>query len=134
MKIHKYLRSISIIAYLLIFLQGMIIQLPFIFVLLSAPFEGEPIMRILVVFADFALIALFVISFQKRTKWSIFIELFIYIILLLPLINIISRFPFEMFNYFLFLFPISCFIIFYPLSVIYSYREFSKIKNQASLI
>jgi hypothetical protein len=134
MKIHKYLRSISIIAYLLIFLQGMIIQLPFIFVLLSAPFEGEPIMRILVVFADFALIALLVISFQKRTKWSIFIELFIYIILLLPLINIISRFPFEMFNYFLFLFPISCFIIFYPLSVIYSYREFSKIKNQASLI
>ena len=90
-------------------------------------------MRFLVALADIALIGLLVISFQKKTKLSLFIEAFIYFILLLPLVNIFSRFPFEMFNYFLFLFPIACFIIFYPLSVIYSYRELLQ-RNQTPSI
>jgi hypothetical protein len=126
MKIHKYLKAIPIIAYFLIFLQGMIIQLPFIFVLLSGPFEGEAVRRILISLADIALIGLLVISFLKKTKWLFFLQSVIYLILLLPLIYLIGEFPFRMFNNFLFLFPTAFFIIFYPLSIIYSYRDFSK--------
>ena len=133
MNISKFLRSISIVAYFLIFLQGMINQIPLICLLFSGLFEGEPTMRFLVALADIALIGLLVISFQKKTKLSLFIEAFIYFILLLPLVNIFSRFPFEMLNYFLFLFPIACFIIFYPLSVIYSYRELLQ-RNQTPSI
>ena len=126
MKISKYLRAISIIAYFLIFLQGMIIRLPFIFVLLSGPFQGEPVMGVLISLADIALIALLLSSFQEKTQWSFFLQSAIYFILLLPLIYLIGEFPFRMFNYFLFLFPMACFIIFYPLSGIFSYKEFSK--------
>jgi hypothetical protein len=129
MKVYNYLRTISIIAYFLIFLQGMIIQLPFVFVLLSGPFEGEAVMRLLISLADIALIGLLVISFQEKTKWSFFLQLVIYLILLLPFIYLIGKFPSWMFNYFLFLFPMACFIIFYPLSIIYSYKDFSKEKN-----
>ena len=83
MKISKYLRAISIIAYFLIFLQGMIIRLPFIFVLLSGPFQGEPVMGVLISLADIALIALLLSSFQEKTQWSFFLQSAIYFILFL---------------------------------------------------
>jgi hypothetical protein len=83
-------------------------------------------MGILISLADIALIALLVISFQERAKWSYFLQSVIYFILLLPLIYLFGEFPFRMFDYFLFLFPMACFTIFYPLSVIFSYKEFLK--------
>ena len=131
MKPHSIIKSLSIIAYLLIFLQGMIIQIPFGYLLLSGLFEAEPLARILIALADIALIILFILSFKKKTKTTLIIEIISYFILLLPLIRIFTSFPFDMFNYFLFLFPTTCFIVLYPLSVLVSYREYKKTSQYA---
>ena len=126
MKISSTLRAISITSYFFIFLQGMIIQLPFVCLLFSGILEGETLSRVLVFCADISLVTLLILSFKKKTRWTLTIEVLIYFILLLPLVNIFVRFSFDWFNYFLFLFPISLFIITYPLSVFYSYREYKK--------
>jgi hypothetical protein len=128
MKISSVLRAISIISYFFIFLQGTIIQLPFVCLLFSGLFEGEPLTRVFVILADIGLVMLLILSFREKTKLSLIIEAIIYFILLLPLLSIFVRFSFEWFNYFLFLFPLSCFIILYPLSVFFSYQEYKKIR------
>jgi hypothetical protein len=119
-----FFRSFSIIAYLLIFLQGSMILLPFGFLLLTGLFTVEPMMRVLIGLADIALIALLIKSFYKRTKWTPFFELISFIFLLLPLLKIFISFSFQWFNYFLFLFPVTCFIILFPLSIILAHRKY----------
>jgi hypothetical protein len=117
------MRIFSIIAYFFIFLQGSMIQIPFGLLLLTGLFEGELIMRILIALADISLITLLVISFNEKTKTSLIVKTISYFVLLLPLLKIVFSFPFEMFDYFLFLFPAACFIIFFPLSIVLSYRK-----------
>ena len=94
------MRILSIIAYFFIFLQGSMIQIPFGLLLLTGLFEGEPIMRVLIALADISLITLLIISFNKKTNTSLAIEIISYFVLLLPLLKIVSSFPFKMFNYF----------------------------------
>lgn len=121
-----FIRLFSIIAYFFIFLQGSMILLPFCLLLIGGPFSGEPIMRILISLADVSLIVLFVFAFKKVTRVNVIIDIIAFILLLLPLIKIFTSFPFEMFNYFLFLFPCICFIVLFVLSIVLSYREYRK--------
>lgn len=116
----------SIIAYFFIFLQGSMIQIPFGLLLVTGLFEAEPLTRIFILLADISLITLLILSFRPKTKISLIMEGIIYIFLLLHLTRIFTSFPFDMFNYFLFLFPVACFVIFYPLSVLISYKHFKK--------
>jgi len=117
------MKGLSIIAYFFIFLQGSMIQLPFVLLLITGLFEAEPLTRIFIGLADISLLILLVLSFRQKTKASLLIEIILYVFLLLPLVRIFTSFPFHMFNYFLFLFPVSFFVIFYPLSVFRSYRQ-----------
>lgn len=110
-------RFISIAAYFLIFLQGSMLLLPFGLMLIAGVFTAEPLMKLLLILADIALITLAVLSFRERTKWTTTIEIVIFFVLLLPLVNIFLSFSFQWFNYFLFLFPSGCFILFFPLSI-----------------
>ena len=130
------MKLLSIIAYFLIFLQGMMIQIPFGLLLISGLLEAEPLTRFFIILADITLIILLIISSKEKTKTTLLIEAVSFFILLLPLLRIFISFPFEMFNYFLFLFPSGCFVILYPLSVFISYREYIKKKspNQASTL
>src|SRR6266480_1476604 len=89
-------------------------------------FEAEPITRVFIALADIFLIILLIVSFREKSKWTLSIEIISYFVLLLPLMRIFTSFPFDMFNYFSFLFPAVCFILLYPLSVYFSYREFKK--------
>lgn len=57
-------RIFSIIAYLLIFLQGSMILLPFGLVLVTGIFTAEPFMRTLLSLADIALIILLIIPLE----------------------------------------------------------------------
>jgi len=81
-------------------------------------------MRVLILLADISLIVLFIYSFKKITKVNLIIDIISFVFLLLPLIKIFTSFPFEMFNYFLFLFPVSCFIVLFLLSIVVSVREY----------
>lgn len=86
-------------------------------------FTAEPLMRVLLALADIALILLLIIPLYKRTKWTTFIEIIIFLVLLLPLVKIFVSFSFNWFNYFLFLFPAGCFLIFFPLSIFLADRK-----------
>ena len=126
MKPSSTIRLFSIVAYFFIFLQGMIIKIPLGCLLFSGLFEAEPLTRVVIVLADISLLILLIISFGKITKTSLFVVAILYLILLLPVTKIFFSFPFEMFNYFLFLFPAICFLILYPLSVFLSYKEYRR--------
>ena len=119
-------RIFSIIAYLLIFLQGSMILLPFGLMLVTGIFTAEPLMRILLALADITLIILLIIPFYKRTKWTTLIEIVSFFVLLLPLLKIFLSFSFNWFNYFLFLFPVGCFIVFVPLSIFIADRKYKR--------
>ncbi len=110
-------RFFSITAYFLIFLQGSMLLLPYGLMLIAGAFTAEPLMKVLLILADIALITLAVISFKNRTKWTTVVEIIIFFVLLLPLLKILLSFSFQWFNYFLFLFPSGCFILFFPLSI-----------------
>ena len=121
-----FFRILSITAYLLIFLQGSMIQLPFGLMLTIGLLDAEPMMRVLLILADIALILLLLLP---RTKWTPAIEMLIFVVLLLPLLKIFTSFSFEWFNYFLFLFPASCFIVFFLLSISFGYRKYKHEKE-----
>jgi hypothetical protein len=72
------------------------------------------------------LISLLILSFKNKTKIHYLIETVTYFVLLLPLLKIFTSFPFDEFNYFLFLFPTVCFITLFPLSIALSYRSYKK--------
>ena len=124
MKLSPIFRSLSIICYLFIFLQGMIIAIPLGCFLISGLFEAEPLTRIFIAFADVALLTLFIQTFQKKTKRALLIELIAYFFLLSPLVKILTSVPLYMFNYTLFFIPTSCFVLLYPLSLLFSFREY----------
>ena len=123
------IRIFSLAAYLLIFLQGSMILLPFGLLLLTGVFTAEPAMKILIGLADVALVFLITSPLTKRTKWTWLFETLAFFVLLLPLIKIFTSFSFNWFNYFLFLFPLGCFILFFPLSIFLEQRKFIKTKT-----
>jgi hypothetical protein len=124
MKLSPILRAIAIVSYLFIFLQGMIIAIPFGCLLFVGLFDTEPMTRIFIILADIALLTLFIHSFKKKTKTSLLIELIAYFLLLSPLIRILITVPLHMFNYLLFIIPVTCFAVLYPLSVLFSFKEY----------
>jgi hypothetical protein len=97
------------------------ILLPFGLMLTIGLFEAEPLMRILLILADIALVILMLLP---RTKWTPLVESVVFIILLLPLLRICTSFSLKWFSYFLFLFPFGCFIVFFPLSIFIGYRTY----------
>jgi hypothetical protein len=124
MKLSPIFRTLAIISYLFIFLQGMIIAIPFGYMLFVGLFEAETLTRIFIILADIALLTLFTLSFNQRSKRSLLIELIAYFLLLSPLIRILSIVPIDKFNYLLFIIPVISFVVLYPLSVLLSFREY----------
>ena len=120
------IRSISILAYFFIFLQGSMILLPFGWLLLTGLFNAEPLLRVLIGLADLALLVLAINSFYQRTRWTMPVEIIAFFILLLPLLKIITSYSFEWFHYFLFLFPVGCFICLFPLSIFVAHSKYVK--------
>ena len=126
MKLSPIFRVLAIISYLFTFLQGMIIAIPFGCMLFVGLFEAEPVTRIFIILADIALLSLFILSFNQRNKRSLFIELIAYFLLLSPLVRILSIVPIEKFNYLQFIVPVTSFIVLYPLSVLFSFKEYRR--------
>jgi hypothetical protein len=128
MKLHFLLRRLSIVCYLFIFIQGMMIALPFIFVLTFGILYAEPSAALFMILADLGLILLAILSFKKKTKVRIALECVVYLMLLSPLIRLLVIFPLQMFEYPLFIVPFGGFMILYPLSVLSSCLEYRRHK------
>ncbi len=120
------MRELSIIAYFFIFLQGSMIPVPLVLLLVAGLRSIEPLTGVFIIMADITLLILLFIAVFKRSKTRLVIEAVAFVFLLLPLIRIISSFPFTMFNNFWFLFPFACFVILYPWSLVRSYRKYKK--------
>jgi hypothetical protein len=133
MKLSPIFRTLAILSYLFIFLQGMMIAVPFGCMLLIGLFEAEPLTRILIILADLALLSLFILSFNQRNKNLLFIELIAYFLLLSPLVRILTIVPIEEFNYLLFIIPFTCFVVLYPLSVVFSFREYKRSRKTTGI-
>jgi len=102
----------------------MMIAVPFILVLTVGMADAEPGMRPFLILADLGLILLAILTFMKKTKVTMALECAIYIMLLSPLIRMLAIFPFQMFDYPLFIVPFGCFVILYPISVLFSTSEY----------
>jgi DMSO/TMAO reductase YedYZ heme-binding membrane subunit len=68
MKLSPFFRTLAIVSYLFIFLQGMIIAIPFGCMLFVGLFEAEPLTRIFIILADIALLTLFILSLISELK------------------------------------------------------------------
>lgn len=124
MRLYLLFRRLSIISYALIFIQGMIIAVPFILVLTFGIGDAEPRMRPFLILADLGLILLAILAFKKKTKVIITLECIIYFMLLSPLIRMLAIFPLQMFKYPLFVVPFGGFVILYPISTLSSWLEY----------
>jgi hypothetical protein len=123
MKLHSKLRRLSIVCYSFIFIQGMIIALPFILVLTFGIGDAEPRTRFFMIMADLGLLLLAILSFRKKTKVKTALECIVFLMLLSPLLQMLAVFPLRMFEYPLFMVPFAGFVILYPLSVLSSCLE-----------
>jgi hypothetical protein len=124
MKWHYLLRRVSIACYFFIFIQGMMIAMPFVFVLTFGIVFAEPKARLFIILADLGLILLAILGFKSKTKVRIALECIVYLMLLAPLIRLLVVFPLQMFKSPLFIFPFVGFVILYPLSVLSSCLEY----------
>ena len=124
MKLHSILRALSIVCYSFIFVKGMIIAFPFIFVLTLGIPDAYPITRLFLILADLGLIFLAVSSFRKKTGLIISLQAIVYFMLLSPLVWTLATFPLSMFDYSLFYLPFSGFVLLYPISVLFSWLEY----------
>ena len=124
MKLHSILRALSILCYSFIFVQGLIIAVPFILVLILGIPDAYPVTRIFLLLADLGLIFLTISSFRKKTGLTIALQAIVYFMLLSPLVWTLATFPLSMFDYSLFYLPLGGFVVLYPVSVLFSWLEY----------
>jgi hypothetical protein len=129
MKLYSSFRIVSILAYCFIILTGEFIGMPLIFVIAGDLFDLGTKMQASAIFAFIGLITIAILNLFSKTGWTFFIEVISFVFLLLPLIVRLTSMPISLFNYGEFIFPAGIFIIFYLLSLFFSYRILSKIEK-----
>jgi hypothetical protein len=117
------IRTISIISYLSIILAGQMIGIPFVFWLIFTAFDFGNINQL---FAIFGIIGI-VLNLTKRR--TIIMTIISFILMLLPIINILVQLPIYIFDYLAFQIPLAIFIITYLTYIIINAREKQDIKQ-----
>jgi len=123
MKARNAFRILGIISYMLIFLQGMLTGLYFGFYLLIALFLfGSPEQFYALLAAGGLFLSIW-LSRARRTARSFWLEVLAFILLTAPLDWKLITGPIGMFNYPAFTLPAFLFVLFYMISLFFSYRE-----------
>jgi hypothetical protein len=99
------------------------ILLPYGLLLLSGLFTAEPLMRILLGFADVALIAILIYSFKPYSKTKLIGEIAAYIVLFFPLAFLLINFALDWFDYWLFWLPLTLSGVLFPSSIYQMYKR-----------
>ena len=121
MRLHKILRALAILSYLLIFVNGEHVGGPMIILMFLSVFETDIITQILIALSFIGLVTLVVLTSLKKTNWTFFIEAIICVLLTLPIINELHYERSMLLHYPMFVIPTLCFLILYLLSLYFSY-------------
>lgn len=129
-KTRTIFRTLSILSYCFIMLNGQMIALPFIFFIVFTMFGSEGAQTAVTSIASFAglLLLLYLLKFKKSRR-IILIELGVFILLCTSLIDRLTSVPIELFNYSLFIVPVISFVTCYLLSILFSLKD---IKNNSA--
>ena len=126
MRLYKVFRVIALLSYCFIMINGEMISFPFFLFLAISIFLGEDILA--KASALIGIIGIILLLTQKQTKRTLLIEALALIMLILPIVERLTSVPINLFNYSTFIFPSISFIVFYILSVFFSYKEFKSNK------
>ena len=121
MTLHKILKTLSILSYLLIFLKSEVIGGPMIILMLVALYNTDILTQIFIILAFLGLITVAVLTLFKKNYCTFFIELIICFLLTLPIINELKFSKLQLLHYPMFVIPVICFLLFYMLSLCFSY-------------
>ena len=131
MKIKSLVKTLSILSYCLIMINGNIVAIPFIVYLISASisiFNLDGINQS--VTSLIGIIGLIIIkNFEEETFKSIFINFLGFLILLVPLIERLSSVSIELFNYLSFKIPLILFVVLFLIFMLISIFDYFKIKK-----
>jgi hypothetical protein len=133
MTLHKILRAVAVLSYLLIFVDGEHIGGPMIILMFLSVFETDMLTQIFIALAFLGLISLIVLTMFKKNYWTFFTEALICVLLTLPIINELQYERSRLLHYPMFVIPTICFLLFYILSLYFSYgveQKNSSIKVQ----
>ncbi len=121
MTLHKILKGLSILSYLLIFVNSEFIGGPMIILMFFALFNTDTVTQILIALVFLGLISLVLLTMFKKNNWTFFIEALIYLLLTLPIINVLKFEQSRLLHYPIFVIPATCFLLLYILSLYFSY-------------
>ena len=124
MRLYPFIRFLSMLAYFLIFLYGDMIQAPMVFFMLGALFGSGFLSEILAILTFLGLLTLVILIMVEKSKRTLLIETLVFIFLLLPIVNVLTFATTQLLKYPMFIIPTICFVLLYPLSLYFSYKEY----------
>lgn len=127
----KIFKIAAIISYLLIFLMGDMIALPFFCWLLFVSFDFGNLDQIFAVLAVVGLIISFATRNSSRTLKILLLDISVFVLLSSPLVRRMAVVPLEKFNYLAFTIPTTCFVLLYFVSICFSVRQYQQLQKQA---
>ena len=128
----KAYRVIAIISYLLIFLMGQMIGVPFVFWLAFTLFDFGNIDQLFAFFAVVGLVTICINHNKTRTAKLLTLDLLCFFLLMSPLIRRMTAAPIELFNYLAFIIPTTLFVSFYIASLFFGCKQYSQLKTGSS--
>jgi hypothetical protein len=132
MKIKSLVKTLSILSYCLIMINGSIVAIPFILYLISASisiFNLDGINQSVTSLIGIIGLILIIKNFEEETFKSVFINFLGFLILLVPLIERLSSVSIELFNYLSFKIPLILFIVLFFINMLISIFDYFKNKK-----
>lgn len=125
----KIFKITAIISYLLIFLMGDMIGLPFFCWLLFVSFDFGNLDQIFAILAVAGLIISFVTWNSSRTLKILLSDILCFVLLASPLVRRMAVVPLEKFNYLAFTIPTTSFVFLYFFSICLSVRQYQQLQK-----
>ena len=132
MKIKSLVKTLSILSYCLITINGSIIAIPFILYLISASisiFYLEGINQSVSSLIGIIGLIIIIKNFKEETFKNVFISFLGFLMLLVPLIERLSSISIELFNYLSFKIPLILFLMFFLIYILISILDYFKNKK-----
>ena len=132
MKIKSLVKTLSILSYCLIMINGSIIAIPFIIYLISASisiFYLEEINQSVSSLIGIIGLIIIIKNFKEETFKNVFISFLGFLMLLVPLIERLSSISIELFNYLSFKIPLILFLMFFLIYILISILDYFKNKK-----
>lgn len=128
MKQQKIFVALAIVSYLSIILMGQMIGAPFLFWLLFNLFNFGEIDQLSAVLGVVGVGLIVKYSAFERTLRIVILDVLCFVLLAIPICGRLLTVPIEKFNYAAFTIPLSLFIVFYLVSLLFACRQLAKTK------